>query len=370
MNLSLENRKWKPFIFNDIFDITSTSSGIDKNKLTNIIGQIPYITRSDKNNGIDMFIGKQVNKRYKKNSNNVITIGLDTQTVFYQSCSFYTGQNIQIINNDWINKNTALFLIPLIKIQMEKFNWGGNGATLTRLKRSKILLPVNSKGKPDYAFMESYMKAKEAEVLAKYKERISAKIQALRINKEKLRDDVKWKAFLFPDVFEIKNGFYNKKPVPSGKGVIPFLGATQANNGITEFYTLEEIKNNSKTGKGKNESIERKLFKGNCIAVTNNGSVGFAYYQIADFTCSHDINPLYLKGKTLNSYIAKFLITAIEQQKVCFEYARKWRPMRMRKSQILLPVNDKNEPDYEYMEQYMKNLEAKKLERYYEYKLR
>lgn len=173
--------------------------------------------------------------------------------------------------------------------------------------------------------------------------------------------NIQWAEFMFIDIFEIKNGFYNKKPSQSINGKIPFIGATQNNNGITEFYTLNEIENNSKVGNGKNEDISKKMFKGNCIAVTNNGSVGFAYYQKTEFTCSHDVNPLYLKNYELNEYIAKFLITTIEMQRVCFEYARKWRPKRMVKSKILLPVNNNGEPDYSFMEIFIKQKEASKI---------
>ena len=172
---------------------------------------------------------------------------------------------------------------------------------------------------------------------------------------------------MFIDIFEIKNGFYNKKPIPSKDGNIPFLGATQNNNGVTEFYSLKDIEDNSKVGYGKNEDLERKIFKGNCIAVTNNGSVGFAYYQIHEFTCSHDVNPLYLKNYELNINIAKFLISTIEMQKVCFEYARKWRPIRMKKSKILLPINKKGEPDYVFMEQFMLQKEKEKLNEFENY---
>lgn len=41
-----------------------------------------------------MFVTEQP-LHYKVDEGNVITIGLDTQTVFYQPASFYTGQNIQ-----------------------------------------------------------------------------------------------------------------------------------------------------------------------------------------------------------------------------------------------------------------------------------
>ncbi len=175
--------------------------------------------------------------------------------------------------------------------------------------------------------------------------------------------DIQWAEFMFIDIFDIKNGFYNKKPNPSINGKIPFIGATQNNNGITEFYTLSDIENNSKVGYGKNEDIGKKMFNGNCIAVTNNGSVGFAYYQKTDFTCSHDVNPLYLKDYELNEYIAKFLISTIEKQRVCFEYARKWRPKRMVKSKILLPINEKSEPNYSFMELYIRSKEANTFEK-------
>lgn len=174
-----------------------------------------------------------------------------------------------------------------------------------------------------------------------------------------------WKEFLFIDIFDIKKGYYNKKPTSSNQGRIPFLSASQFNNGVSEFYTISEIENASKTGDNKNDhSLEYKIFKGNCIAVTNNGSVGYAFYQKIDFTCSHDINPLYLINKVLNPYLAKFLIATIEKQRVCFEYARKWRPKRMVKSKILLPINSKGEPDYKFMEQYMRHKEQAKQKKY------
>lgn len=176
-----------------------------------------------------------------------------------------------------------------------------------------------------------------------------------------------WKEFLFSDIFIIKNGFYNKKPTSSGLGKIPFLGATANNNGVTGFYLLSEIEESSKVGYGKNERLAQKIFEGNCIAVTNNGSVGYAYYQTSSFTCSHDVNPLYLKKRKLNPYIAKFLIAAIERQRVCFEYARKWRPIRMRKSKILLPANSDGEPDFAFMEEYIKKKEKQILDRYIKY---
>lgn len=180
-------------------------------------------------------------------------------------------------------------------------------------------------------------------------------------------NDREWKEFLFPKVFKICGGFYNKKPEDSAQGSIPFIGATYANNGITQFCTVEDIEKTSKTGDNNNAPIDKKIFPGNCIAVTNNGSVGYAYYQKHPFTCSHDVNPLYLLDRELNEPIAKFLISAIEKQRICFTYVHKWRPTRMRKSKIMLPVNPKGQPDYDFMEAYVKERERIKAERYTQY---
>ena len=68
-------------------------------------------------------------------------------------------------------------------------------------------------------------------------------------------DTKNWKYFEFDKIFFIKKGFYNKKPEPSGYGTIPFLGASDKNHGITDYYTIEEIADASKTGKGKNVSL-------------------------------------------------------------------------------------------------------------------
>jgi hypothetical protein len=162
---SPEEKEWHEFFIggkDGLFNISSTSSGIDKNKL-NTGGNdkednnIPYITRTDERNGINLFITNLQEDKYKINDGGVITIGLDTQTVFYQPHAFFTGQNIQVLHHKELDKWVALFLIPLLRVQMDKFNWGGNGATLGRLNRTKIMLPTQEGGSPDFEYMRQYI---------------------------------------------------------------------------------------------------------------------------------------------------------------------------------------------------------------------
>lgn len=153
---------WKEFVFGKEFDISSTGSGIDKNKLILGEGKAPYITRTDINNGIDSFIPAQSSK-YRMDEGNVITIGLDTQTVFYQPTAFYTGQNIQVIRHSKIDRYNAMFLVVAIKKLVERFSWGSYGATLTRLRKSRIYLPANKNGEIDFEYMSSFMRQHEDE---------------------------------------------------------------------------------------------------------------------------------------------------------------------------------------------------------------
>ena len=104
---------------------------------------------------------------------NCITVGLDTQTAFYQPAPFYTGQNIQILISDKMSENVANFFLAPLKKTLSIFNWGSNGATLSRLKITKILLPVTPAGEPDYEYMEQYSKNIAKMELTKYLDFVS-----------------------------------------------------------------------------------------------------------------------------------------------------------------------------------------------------
>lgn len=174
-------------------------------------------------------------------------------------------------------------------------------------------------------------------------------------------DTLAWKEFAFRDIFEIRKGFYNKKPEQLDKGDIPFLGATDSNNGVTGWYTLDEIKTSTKTGAEPNSPLASKLFPGNAVCVTNDGSVGHAYYQPKQFTCSHSVNPLYRKDGEFNVYTGLFVATVITHDRYRWQYGRKWRPARMINSKIRLPATASGDPDWQSMEDFVKSLNHKPL---------
>ena len=147
-----------------------------------------------------------------------------------------------------------------------------------------------------------------------------------------------WKEFRLNKVFTLKGGFFNKKPEHSEVGTIPFLASTENNNGVTEYYSINDLVNWDKVGEPDN-TIENKLFSGNCIAVTVNGSVCNAFYQKTQFTCSHDITQLCLRHRAMNEYIGQFLCTIIMMEKYRWSYGRKPHDVKkFGQSKIKLPI--------------------------------
>ena len=342
----LDELKWKAFFLTDVFTLNATSSSIDKCRLNGISGIIPYITRTDTNNGWEMFVGNQNN--YQIDEGNVITIGLDTQSVFYQLVPFYTGQNIQVLSSIKLNKYVALFILPLLKIQMRKFNWGGNGATLGRLKRLRIMLPTNEKNEPDFAFMEAYMRNVEQIVLKRHKDYLTSVMPSQEPEKVSI-DGKKWKAFFMNEVFDIKSSVRLTKD-DMVVGNRPFIGASDSNNGVTAFVG------------NTNNSLDS-----NVLGVNYNGSVVHNFYHPYEAIFSDDVKRLHFKHYKDDKYAYLFVKQAILQQKSKFEYGYKFNGERMKRQQILLPITISGEPDYDFMSAYMKRLEYDMQRRYMKY---
>lgn len=355
----LTSRKWREFFISGedgVFKIEATSSGIDKNKLNSEIGEVPYITRSDISNGLNLFVSDNQKEGFEKDSGNCITIGLDTQTVFYQPHEFYTGQNIQVLNYKNCKKENALFVIKLIQLQMSKFNWGGNGATLGRLSRTKVLLPITSNGEIDYDFMEEYIKEVEKQKLEEYQNFAAKRLNECKTNERSVEqlEEKEWKPFEISEIFKKFEQGKSKglNHLDENNGTLPYLGATNRNNGILTFIK------DAKTMKQ----------KGNCIGFIRNGqgSVGYAIYKTEEFISTSDNTFAY--ADWLNKFTGLFVVSSQDLIRSKYSFGYKRNNERLKKDNILLPVDSENMPDYAYMESYIKNLMTRKYLEYLAFK--
>lgn len=157
-----------------------------------------------------------------------------------------------------------------------------------------------------------------------------------------------WRSFFIEEIFDILPG---KRLTKSEmiEGNTPFIGASDSNNGITAF-----VGNN-------NDSADE-----NFLSVSYNGSVCQCFYHPYRCLCSDDVKRFHLKNREGNKYIYLFLANSIKQQKDKYNYGYKFNEARMRRQKIMLPVNDAGEPDYDFMEKYIRQIEAAQLQKYRE----
>lgn len=266
----------------------------------------------------------------------------------YIDRDFIATVNIVAGYNSILNPYVGLFLVTVFDLERPKYSYGRKWKT--HLADTKVLLPVQeSSGEPDWQYMEDYIKSLPAlnTCLSKLSDTNLMSCEPLNlmqdflIGKDKcvalLRGD--WKKYKIGKLFNIEKG---KRLTDADKveGKLPFIGAIDSCNGVSSYID------------------EQPIHLGNVITVNYNGSVGEAFYQPVPFWASDDVNVLYPNGWELNPAIGLFICTVIRNEKYRFSYGRKWKLDRMEESEIWLPSDNEGNPDWQYMEDYIKSLPA------------
>lgn len=149
-----------------------------------------------------------------------------------------------------------------------------------------------------------------------------------------------WKEFKLTDLFELENGKgYLSGEAQDNPGTNPFICSSESNNGVACYTSLANT------------------HKGNCLTINKDGSVGCAFYQEKDFSTNKHVIVATPKFEEFNKYHAMFFIPIIELEKFKYNFGRAWGLDRMQTTVIKLPATESGEPDYQYMEDYMRQLE-------------
>lgn len=150
-----------------------------------------------------------------------------------------------------------------------------------------------------------------------------------------------WKEFKIEDLFKIK------RPIARSQfdyedGATPFVASGNYNNGIIRYCTPKT-----------NEILD----KGNCITISPIDSSSF--YQNQDFLGRGGAGSaiILLYNENLNSMNGLFIASVIRNKLTKYSYNNQLSSSSICREMITLPSLENGEPDWEYMESYMKNIE-------------
>jgi len=154
-----------------------------------------------------------------------------------------------------------------------------------------------------------------------------------------------WQEFKISDIFHPIQKGERLVVIDRIDGEVPLLTASSVNNGISSFINYEIFE------------AKKKIFK-NKITVDMFCNV---FYQEFDYFSDDNIHTLLFKNKEyekyyVNKYVNLFFVTILKQLSKKYDYGRQVRLKRFEEEIISLPVTNKKEPDFEFMENYIKSL--------------
>lgn len=154
-------------------------------------------------------------------------------------------------------------------------------------------------------------------------------------------DTSSWKYFkLIGDIFPTYENCKcsNASDLDEGEDIL-YVGAKKENNGAMRMVA-------------KNDEL---VTEGNCIIFIcdGEGSVGYSLYMNEDFIGSTTLSVA--RNDHLNPYNAMFLVTILDKERPKYSFGRKYRK-NLEKTNIKLPADKDGNPDWDYMESYIKKV--------------
>lgn len=149
-------KEWKDFRLGDYFEIKKGKRLTSDDQTE---GNTPYIGAIDSNNGIANYIGQEAIY-----SGNTISLSYNGSVgeAFYQPKPFWATDDVNVLyfrkeNGVAFNKYIALFICAILRQEKYRYSYGRKWV-LESMKSTIIKLPEKD-GRPNWLYMESYIKA-------------------------------------------------------------------------------------------------------------------------------------------------------------------------------------------------------------------
>lgn len=282
-----------------------------------VVGKTPFVSSSDSDNGVVGFF--DIKPLYK----NVISVAR-TGSI---GSSFYHPYSCTI-NSDCIvlepkrrfTQEEMLVFVTLLRKNIYRYSYARK-VTPERLLATEI--PEN--------FNHILGNINIVEKIVK--------LSKPKSNKKFSFSDRKWEWFNLGDLFTFEKGERLTK-LDRVEGDTTLITAGESNNGVSEYISFENFKD------------KKKIFE-NRITVDMFFNVFYHDYKYFSDDNIHTLVPINFE---LNKYNSLFLVTMLNKLKYKYAYGRQVRLMRLPLEKIKLPADKNGNPDWEFMEDYIKSL--------------
>lgn len=304
-------------IVSALFEIEYGQS-LSLNKLTEVPSGagIAFVSRTARNNGISAWVAPVAG--VEPLPAGLMTVCLRSRnyalSTFLQPRSFYCGYHIYVLRPRRPMADTEkLWWAQCISANRYRYNFGRQAnRTLANLELPEK--PPSWVGEAD----------------------VPEFVTTSSVTSVPTLDKEDWTSFRLGELFELRRGRHllkrDRKP-----GRTAFVGASAVNNGVTAWIDAEPD------------------YPGGQITLTNNGSVGEAFYQSRPFIASGDVTVLLARDR-MPEAAALFVCTVLYHEKFRWNYGRKWGYRRMVDSVIRLPSTPAGQPDWDRCSSYMASL--------------
>jgi hypothetical protein len=277
--------------------------------------ELNFVARTSENNGVTAKIKAVDNVPPFPAGYITVALGGSVLSSFVQCKPFYTGFHIMALEpKREMRLEEKLFYCHCIKMNAYRYRYGRQA--------NKTLKDIELPEIPDW--LNSY---------AIDYSRIETKIE----NKKQPLDISRWKKFRVEELFDIGGTKTTTRDALMNyvSGTYPYITTQSSNNGAAGFYNYY-----TETGN---------------VLVIDSAVAGYCSYQEKNFSASDHVEKLSPRFH-LNKYIGLFLVSIINHESYRYNYGRKCSQIQIKNTMIKLPVDKTGNPDWQFMENYIKAL--------------
>lgn len=360
----------KKFLIKNLFNIINNPQLDKKNFIFSERAKYPYFTRTENNNGIYGYV------KYFDDDHlipgNSLAVGMISMQFHYMQHDFYAGQFTKTLIPKFrgFNENLAMYFIAILNKHSGYYQSYLVRHFKEKISETVVELPVIEHADPnheytvddiDWQYMEDRIKELEKDRIKE----LEAYLKVANLDDYELTDEdkkvlslsrksasnengsletdcengaLRFKKFVVGDLFSSSTGDVDlqQKDI-NGKGVF-LINSGVDNRGI----------------KGRTDR-KAKIFPANTITIDFWGN---AYYRDFEYKMATHNHVFSLTGKIIkNRLVGLYLIGRLAKLPTLFSYNNMATWNKLRVLTVTLPVTPDGEPDFDYMERYIRAIE-------------